>query len=135
MWFIPPRPCTGHRVHPDEERSVAALLEELGVLRPVLLHDVLAVGVEEIGDERVERPLLAGAVTVHDDDLRRARGLCAADRGVDLLGVELAALVVHRGAAERLAAPDDPGDAFHVADHVDAHVAEPRPVTTLTHLW
>jgi len=44
-------PCTGHRVHPDQERGIAALLEEARVLRPVLLHDVLAVGVEEVGDE------------------------------------------------------------------------------------
>ena len=102
---VHPAPAgTGHGVHPDEERRVAALLEELGVLGPVLLDDVLAVRVEEIRDERVERPLLAGAVAVHDDDLRRSRGLRAADGGVDLLGVELAALVVHRGAAERLTA-------------------------------
>jgi len=38
-------------MHPDEERGVAALLEELGVLRPVLLDDVLAVGIEQVGDE------------------------------------------------------------------------------------
>ena len=42
-----------------QRASVAALLEELGVARPLLLHDPLAVGVEELGDERVERPALA----------------------------------------------------------------------------
>ena len=38
-----------------------------------LLHDVLAVRVEQVRDERVERPAAAGAVAVHDDDLGRAR--------------------------------------------------------------
>jgi len=36
-------------VHADEDRSVAALFEELGVLGPVLLDDELAGGVEERG--------------------------------------------------------------------------------------
>ena len=70
----------GHRVHADEERGVAAGLEEIGVLRPLLLHDVLAVGIEELGEERVEVVRTAGAVAVHDHDLasrpppsRRAR--------------------------------------------------------------
>jgi len=36
---------------PNEKRGVAALLEEGGVLRPVLLHDELAVRMEKIGDE------------------------------------------------------------------------------------
>jgi hypothetical protein len=49
---------SGHGVHGDEERRVAALLQELGVPGPALLHDVLAGGIEEIveleltGDER-----------------------------------------------------------------------------------
>ena len=111
----------GHRVHPHEERRVAALLEEVRVLGPVVLDDELAVGVEQLRLERVERPLLAGAVAVHDDDLGRARRLRAAHGGVDLLGVELAALVVERQAAARLGALDDPGDALHVGDDVDAH--------------
>ena len=40
-----------HSVHPDEERGVAARLEERGVLRPFPLHDVLAGRIEELGDE------------------------------------------------------------------------------------
>ena len=63
----------------------------------------------------------ARAVAVHDDDLRRAGRLRAAHGGVDLLGVEDAALVVELLAAGRLLPLDDPGDALHVADHVNAH--------------
>jgi hypothetical protein len=33
-------------MHADEERGVAALLEELGVAGPLLLHDPLAVRLE-----------------------------------------------------------------------------------------
>src|SRR5919198_1276812 len=109
------------RVHPDEERRVAALLEEERVLRPVLLDDELAGRVEEVRDQRVEGPALARAVAVHDDDLGRAGGLRAADGGVDLLGVEPPTLLVHRVAARRLLPLHDPGDALHVADDVDAH--------------
>ena len=36
----------GARVHPDEERGVAALLQELRVLGPLVLDDELAGGVE-----------------------------------------------------------------------------------------
>ena len=46
---------------------------------------------------------LAGAVAVHDDDLGRPRRLGAAHGGIDLLRVEAAALLVHRGAADRSA--------------------------------
>jgi hypothetical protein len=80
-------------VHADEERSVAARLEEGGVPRPVLLDDELAGGIEILGDERVERVAVGRAVTVHDDDLGRARRLRAANGRVDLLGVELAGLL------------------------------------------
>ena len=110
-------------MHADEQRGVAALLEELGVLGPVVLDDPLAVGVEQLGNERVERQLLAGAVAVHDDDLGRSGRLRAAYGGVDLLGVELASFLVERRAAVRLRRLDDPGDALHVADDVDAHTA------------
>src|SRR5581483_4427769 len=111
----------GHRVHADEEAGVAARLEEARVLRPLLLHDVLARRVEELRDERVEAPRPAGAVVVHDDDLRRAGRLRAAHRRVDLLGVEDAALLVELLAAGALLPLDDAGDALHVADDVDAH--------------
>ena len=93
-----------HRVHADEERRVAARLEEARVLRPLLLHDVLARGIEELGDERVEVVRAAGAVAVHDDDLGRAGRLRAAHGRVDLLGVEDAALVVELLAAGASAA-------------------------------
>ena len=53
-----------------------------------LLDDELAVGVEQLGDQRVEASSAAGAVAVHDDDLGRARGLRAAHGRVDLLRVE-----------------------------------------------
>jgi len=44
------------RLHADEERRVASVLEELRVLRPLLLGDELAAGVEVVGKEGVERP-------------------------------------------------------------------------------
>ena len=108
-------------VHPDEERGVAAALEEGGVLGPLVLDDELAVGIEILGDERVERPSLPGAVAIHDNDLGGARGFGAAHGRVDLLRVELAALLVQRLAAGRLLPLHDAGDALHVRDDVDAH--------------
>ena len=117
--------CARHRVHADEERGVDARLEVLDVLRPLVLHDVLAVGIELLRDQGVEGPALAGAVAVHDDDLRGAAGLRTAHGGVDLTGVEAARLLVHRVAARDLLPLDDPGDAFHVADHEDLHRIEP----------
>ena len=89
----------GHGVHADEERRVAPVLEGAGVLGRLLLDDELAPLVELLGDQRVERPALAGAVAVHDDHLGRAAGAGAAHRGVDLLGVELSPLLVERLAA------------------------------------
>ena len=111
----------GHRVHADEERRVAALLEELRVLGPRVLHDELAVRVEQVGQERVERVVAARAVAVHDDDLRRARRLRAADRRVDLLGVERARFTEQRVVAAGLSPLHDARDPFDVADHVHAH--------------
>ena len=61
-------------------------------------------GIELLRDQRVERPALARAVAVHDDDLGRAAGLGAANRGVDLAGVEPAPFLVHRVAAASPAA-------------------------------
>ena len=84
------------------------LLEELRVARPLLLHDPLAVLVQQLRHERVEGPAAARAVAVHHDDLGRASRLRAAYGRVDLLGVELAALLVHRVAAARLLRLDDP---------------------------
>ena len=63
---------SGASVHADEERGVAAGLQELRVLRPLVLDDELAVGIEVLGHEGVERPPLPRAVAVHDDDLGRA---------------------------------------------------------------
>ena len=113
------------RVHADEERGVAAFLQEARVLGPLLLHDELAGGVEHVRDQRVERPALPRAVAVHDDDLRGAGRLRAANGGVDLLGVEPTALLVHRVAARRLLPLDDAGDALHVADDVHLHASPP----------
>src|SRR5207237_9408677 len=73
-----------HRVHPDEERGIATLLEELRVLRPLLLDDVFATRIKQVWNERVERPALPGAVTVHDDDLGRTGGPRAAHCRVGL---------------------------------------------------
>ena len=120
----------GHGVHADEERSVDAALEVLDVLRPFVLHDELAVRVELFGNQRVERPALTRAVTVHDDDLRRAGSLRAAHGRVDLAGVEAASLLVHRVAARHLLPLDDPGDALHVADDEDLHDAKVIAPTT-----
>ena len=86
----------GHRVHAHEEGRVAALLEELRVLRPLVLDDEIAARIEQVGNQRVERPAAAGAVAVHDDDLGRAAVERAAHRGVDLLGVEAGAVGVER---------------------------------------
>jgi len=110
-----------HGVHADEQRRVATGLEEGRVLRPLLLHDVLAVGVEEVGNERVEAIVAARAVVVHDDDLGRAGRLRAPHGGIDLLGVEDATLLVELRVTAGLRALDDAGDALHVTDHVDAH--------------
>jgi len=38
-------------MHADEERRVAPLLEEPGVLRPFALDDELSVGIEELGQQ------------------------------------------------------------------------------------
>ena len=62
----------GHRVHADEQRGVAAVLEEPVYSVHSLLDDELDARVELLGDQRVERPALAGAVAVHDHDLGRA---------------------------------------------------------------
>src|SRR4029450_2006744 len=94
------------RVHADEKRRVDALLQELRVLRPFVLDDVLAVGVELFRQQRVEGVALAGAVAVHDDDLGAGRGFGTPHRGVDLMRVELAALLVERLARAPLVAPD-----------------------------
>jgi hypothetical protein len=85
-----------HRVHADQQRGVASLLEELGVLRPLLLHDEVAARVELVGNQRVEGPALAGAVAVHDDDLRRTARERPPHRRVDLLGVEPRSLGMER---------------------------------------
>src|SRR5205085_11229188 len=77
----------GHRMHADEERRVAAGFEERRVAGPLGLDDELAGRVEVFGDQRVEGETLAGAVTIEYDDLGRAGGLRASDRGVDLLGI------------------------------------------------
>ena len=119
-------------MHRDEERCVAAALEEVRVLRPLLLHDELAVGVELLGNQRVERPVLPGAMAIHDDDLCCTRFLHTAHGSVDLFGVQLPALVVRdiAGGSVRLRPLDDPGDAFHVADDEDLH----RRVTLIERL-
>ena len=101
VWLSTPSRGSRARVHADEERRVDALLEELGVLGPLVLDDELAVGVELLGDQRVERVAAAGAVAVHRDDLGRAGRLRAAHGRVDLAGVELAALVEERRVAVR----------------------------------
>src|SRR3954447_7977411 len=77
----------GHRMHADEERGVDAGLEVVDVLRPLVVDHVLAVRVELVGDQRVERPAFACAVAVHDDDLGRARGPRPAHSRVELTGV------------------------------------------------
>src|SRR5215218_2969178 len=111
----------GHRVHRDEQRRVDALLEVVDVLRPLVLDHELAGRVELLGDQRVERPPLARAVTVHDDDLGRAGSLRPADGRVDLAGVEAAALLEHRVPAVALLPLRDPGDALHVGHDENSH--------------
>ena len=114
---------SGLGVHADEERSVASLLEQLGVLRPVVLNHVLTSSIELVRDERVEGPLPACAVAVHDDDLGRACRTGTTHRRIDLLGVQLTPFVIRALLLRsvRLLPLDDPGDAFHVADDEDLH--------------
>src|SRR5262249_39269789 len=111
----------GHRVHADEERSVAAVLERARVLGPLALDDELAAVVEQVGPQRVEGQLTAGTVAVHDDDLGGPGSPRAADGRVDLLGVEGAALLVQRVARTDPAPVRDAGDALHVAHDEHAH--------------
>src|SRR5438874_8902573 len=108
-------------MHADEERRVAAGLEVSRIAGPLVLHDELAVRIELLRNQRVPAESVARAVAVHDDDLGRAARLRSTDGGVDLLGVELSALFEHRLAGVRLLGVDDPGDALHIADDVDAH--------------
>src|SRR5207248_404390 len=114
-----PRP--GARMHADEERCIAALRQEPGVVRPFLLHDILAGRVEQIGHQGVEVPWPARAVAIHDHDLGRTGGAGAPHRRIDLLGVEAAAFLVHLMPTGHLLPLDDARDAFHVANDVDAH--------------
>src|SRR5207253_2694582 len=51
---------TRHRVHADEERGIAARLEEGRVARPLILDDELAVRIEILGDQRVPAVSVAG---------------------------------------------------------------------------
>ena len=111
--FIACMPTKSAASQPDSRNAVYSVHS--------LLDDELAVGVEQVGHERVERPAAAGAVAVHDDDLGRTGRLRAAHGGVDLLGVEPPPFLVHRVAAARLLPLDDAGDAFHVADDVNLH--------------
>ena len=106
---------------PTKSAASTPLSRILGVLGPLVLDDVFAVGIELVGDEGVERPALPRAVAVHDDDLGRAGGLRAADGRVDLAGVEAPAFLEHRVTAGDLLPPDDAGDAFHVGDDEDLH--------------
>ncbi len=55
VWFMHAVGGAGHGVHAHEQGGVAALLQEPGVLGPLVLDDELAVGVELVGDQRVER--------------------------------------------------------------------------------
>src|SRR4029079_19045677 len=93
------------------------------VLRPVVLDHVLATRIELVRDQRVERPFLTSAVTVHHHDLLRASGFRTADGAVDLLGVELATLVVRALLllTVGLLPLDDSRHAFHVTDDEDLH--------------
>jgi hypothetical protein len=109
------------RVHTDQQRRVAAFLEEGCVFRPLALHDPFAVGVELFRNQRVERPAFAGTVTVHDDDLRGTGGLRAAYGGIDLFRVEPSAFLVQSLTAGGLLGLDDARDTLHVADDVDPH--------------
>src|SRR5262249_16408685 len=88
---------------------------------PLALDDELAALVELVGDQRVERPALARAVTVHDDDLGRAARERAPDGRVYLLRVQPPALLVERLAPGDLLPVGDAGNALHVADDGDAH--------------
>src|SRR4029079_1561284 len=81
---------------------------------------------------RVELDVPGMAVAVHDDDLGRAGLLRTADGCVDLLGVELAGLLVERPVASCLFPPDDPGDALDVADDVNLHPTSMCSLAALT---
>src|SRR5262245_27963614 len=89
------------------------------------MRDPFAVRVEPLWNQRVERPATAGAMTIDDDDLAGSRSLRATHGRVDLLGIELAALFVHRFAALDLIPDDDPADSLHVTHDQDAHRPNP----------
>jgi hypothetical protein len=110
----------GACVHRDEQRGVASLLENAGVLRPLLLNDELATGIELLRKKRVERPPLARAVTVHDHDLIRSGCDRAADGGVDLLRVQLSTFLVEGFAGGHLLPLGDPRHSLHVTNDEDA---------------
>ena len=110
-------------MHADEQRCVAALLQEVDVLRPVILDDVFAPAIELVRNEGVEVPLPSGPVAVHHDDLGRSARARASYRCVDLLRVERTTLVVRALLldAVRLLPLDDSGNTLHVADDEDLH--------------
>jgi len=120
----------GHGVHSDQQSRVDTALQIFDVLRPLVLDDVFAVRIEFLRHQRVERPPLTGAVTVHHYDLGRAAGLRPPDGGVDLTGVEPAPFLVHRVAAGDLVEPHDSGDAFHVGNDEDALDANDKAIAT-----
>src|SRR5207248_9766719 len=74
-------------------------------------------------NERVTVPRRPGPVPVLHDDPARSRRSRASPRRVDLLRVELAALVVRAFLLDAvgLLPLDDSGDALHVADDEDLH--------------
>src|SRR4051794_19147610 len=109
------------RVHPDEERRVATLLQKAGVFGPLVLNHPFAAGVEGLGQERVEGPALARTVAIHHHDIARPGREGPAHRGVDLLRVKTPRLLEERLAAVALLRLDDAGYTFDVADHVNSH--------------
>ena len=117
------------RVHADEQRRVAALLEQFGVTRPRVMRHPFTVRIEQFGNEGIEIPPAARAVTIDHHDLLGAGGLGAAHRRVDFLGVKSPAFVIERRTAGDLFPDDDAAHPFHVRHDQHAHDSRLRALT------
>jgi len=103
------------RVHAHQQAGIGALLKQLGITRPRMMGDPLAIVIEQLRHEGIESPIAAGAVAIDRHDLISACPLGAAHRRVYLLSVEPAPLFLHRRAAVDLAPGYDPAHAFHIS--------------------
>jgi hypothetical protein len=86
-----------------------------------MMSDPFAIGVEAIGNQRIKRPSLTGAVAIDHDDLCRTGYLRASDSGVNLLSVEFATFFKHLRPTADLLPHDDATHTFHIAHDKNSH--------------